>query len=246
MARNPPWVIDELLLALDVYVRVPDARQSKSHPEVVALSQALRSLPLPLERPDPQRFRNVNGAFLKLQNFKSIDPEYTADGRVGMRRGVSDREQQIWDRYANRHDELRALAQHIRDGLTAQQLPAQPEEDEEGVLEGRIVWRLHRQRERSPSKVAQKKARMRAALGELRCEVCDFSETQATERFGALTGDIFECHHTKPLHTLTGTTRTRVGDLAVLCPTCHRSMHRVEPPITVSAMRSRVTSSGGL
>jgi 5-methylcytosine-specific restriction protein A len=239
-------MIDELLLALDVYVHAPEARQSKSHPEVSALSEALRSLPLPLGRPDPERFRNVNGTFLKLQNFKAIDPEYTADGRVGMRRGVSDREQQIWDRYANRHDELRALAQHIRDGLTVRNLPAQPEEDEGGILEGRIVWRLHRDRERSASKVAQKKAKMRAELGELRCEICDFSEAQAAQRYGALTGDVFECHHTKPLHTLTGTTRTRVADLAVVCPTCHRSLHRVAPPITVAAMRSRVTSNVGL
>jgi 5-methylcytosine-specific restriction protein A len=158
----------------------------------------------------------------------------------------SDREQHIWDRHANHHDELRALAQHIRDELATRDLPVQLEEDEEGVLEGGIAWRLYRQQERSPSKVAEKKAKMHAALGELRCNVCDFSQTQATARFGALIGDIFECHHTKPLRTLTATTRTRVAGLAVLCPTCHRSLHRVEPPITFSAMRTRVASSAGL
>jgi 5-methylcytosine-specific restriction protein A len=81
---------------------------------------------------------------------------------------------------------------------------------------------------------------MRAELGELRCEVCDLSETQPSERFGALTGDIFECHHTKPLRTLTGSTKTRVADLAVVCPTCHRALHRVEPPIGVADMNARV------
>jgi predicted HNH restriction endonuclease len=62
--------------------------------------------------------------------------------------------------------------------------------------------------ERVPSKAAERKSKMRATLGELHCEVCDLSETQATARFGVLTSDIFECHHTKPLHTLTGTTTT--------------------------------------
>ncbi len=226
-----------------MYFRVPEARRSKSHPEIAELSKTLRALPLPIDRPEPGKFRNVNGAFLKLQNFKALDPEYTASGRVGMRRGATGREQALWDRFADNQDELRELAARIREGSASATLPTQPEDDEEGVLEGRLIWRWHRQRERVPSKAAEKKAKMRAALGELYCEVCDLSETQAVVRFGALTGDIFECHHTKPLYTLTGRTTTRVADLAVVCPTCHRALHRIEPPITVAEMKTRVLSS---
>lgn len=243
MARNPPWEADELVLALDVYFRVPDARRSKSHPEIAELSRTLRALPLPIERPDPTKFRNVNGAYLKLQNFKALDPEYTAGGRVGMRRGVTGREQVLWDRFVDSQDELRELAARIREGSAAANLPTQQEDDEEGVLEGRLIWRWHRQRERVPGKAAEKKAKMRSTLGQLHCEVCDLSEAQATARFRSLTGDIFECHHTKPLHTLTGTTTTRVADLAVVCPTCHRALHRVEPSLGVTDMKARVLSS---
>src|SRR4051794_7325478 len=75
-ARNRPWEYDELVLALDLYFQVPDARQSKTHPAVADLSRVLRALPLPIDRPDPERFRNVNGVFMKLQNFKAVDPEY--------------------------------------------------------------------------------------------------------------------------------------------------------------------------
>lgn len=236
--RNPPWEIDEILLALDVYFRVPNA--PKSHPEVAALSEALRALPLHIEHRDPDSFRNLNGAYMKLQNLKAIDPEYTADGRVGLTRGVTDSQRQLWDRYTDHRDELRELAERIRAGAATGTIPPTPEEDEEGVLEGRIVWRWHRQRERAPRKAAEKKAKMRRELGELRCEVCAFSETEAARRFGALTGDIFECHHTRPLHLLTGTTKTRVSDLAVVCPTCHRSLHRIEPPISVAELGLRV------
>jgi 5-methylcytosine-specific restriction enzyme A len=147
---------------------------------------------------------------------------------------------------ADHQDELHDLAQRIRAGAATGTIPLVPEEDEEGVLEGRIVWRWHRQRERAPRKAAEKKAKMRGDLGELRCEVCGFSETDVAKRFGALTGDIFKCHHTKPLHLLTGTTKTRIADLTVLCPTCHRSLHRIEPSVTVSEMRSRATAAGSV
>ena len=172
--RNPPWEIDEILLALDVYFRVPDASRSKSHPEVAALSEALRALPLHIERRDPDSFRNINGAYMKLQNLKAIDPEYTADGRVGLTRGVTDSQRVLWDRYTDHRDELRDLAERIRAGAATGTIPSTPEDDEQGVLEGRIVWRWHRQRERAPRKAAEKKAKMRRELGELRCEVCAF------------------------------------------------------------------------
>lgn len=243
MARNPPWEADELILALDVYFRVPDARRSKSHLEVARLSEALRALPLPIDRPDPEKFRNINGAFLKLQNFKALDPEYTADGRVGMTRGATGRERALFDRYVHHQDELRELAAHIRGGASTRTLPSQPEDDEDGALEGRFVWRWHRQRERSPRKTAEKKTKMRAELGALRCEVCGITETEVALRFGVLTGDIFECHHTKPLATLTDATTTRITDLAVVCPTCHRALHRTEPPATVDQLAARVRSA---
>lgn len=102
------------MLALDLYFRVPEARQSKSHPEVAKLSEVLRALPLSLDRPDPEKFRNVNGVFLKLQNFKAVDPEYTADGRVGMTAGATSREQALSDRFADRQGELRQRVEQIR------------------------------------------------------------------------------------------------------------------------------------
>jgi predicted HNH restriction endonuclease len=136
LARNPPWEADELVLALDVYFRVPDARRSKTHPEIAELSKTLRALPLPLDRPEPAKFRDVNGTFLKLQNFKALDPEYTASGRVGMRRGATGREQALWDRFVANQDELRELAARIREGSASATLLSAPEDDEAGVLEG--------------------------------------------------------------------------------------------------------------
>ena len=59
--RNPPWSRDEFVLALDLYFRHPPSQISQSHPEVIALSEALNSLPFHSDRPDEERFRDPNG-----------------------------------------------------------------------------------------------------------------------------------------------------------------------------------------
>ena len=51
MPRNPAWAYDELVLALDVYVRVPRARIDKGDPALGELSEILRTLPLHPDRP---------------------------------------------------------------------------------------------------------------------------------------------------------------------------------------------------
>jgi 5-methylcytosine-specific restriction protein A len=221
LGRNPPWEYDELVLALDVYFREPRARQSKRHPAVAELSEVLRGLPLPIERPDPERFRNVNGVFMKLQNFKAVDPSYTADGRTGLGAGATQREQTLFERYAGDQDELHALARRIRDRVEegGEALPRVPEEGEEGSVEGRILYRVHKRRERKRSE--EKKRAVLKAMGRLECEACDF-DFQAI--YGERGRGFAECHHTLPLSK--GTRTTYLRDLVIVCANCHRMLHR--------------------
>jgi len=107
-----------------------------------------------------------------------------------MSAGATVREQALWDRYGDRKAELHELANRIREGAAAGTLPEQREEEEEAVVEGRLVWRWHRQRERAAGKSAEKKAKTRVKNGELVWEVCDLSESAAKERFGELSGDV--------------------------------------------------------
>src|ERR1700750_749234 len=72
--RNPSWSREELILALDLYFRVPPSGVTENHPEIVRLSQELQRLSLHSDPADATRFRNPNGVHMKMFNFKALDP----------------------------------------------------------------------------------------------------------------------------------------------------------------------------
>ncbi len=108
--RNPSWAEEELILALDLYLR--RGTLDSANPAVVELSRVLNALTIQPERPDAARFRNPNGVTLKLANFAAIDLTYP--GR-GMTRGGK-RDTEVWDRYASDKDMLAEVAAAIREG----------------------------------------------------------------------------------------------------------------------------------
>ena len=74
---NPNWTRDELIVALDVYLRHRSNLPDKSSMEISNLSHKLNRLGQTLfssgERGN--KFRNVNGVSMKLINFRRLDPE---------------------------------------------------------------------------------------------------------------------------------------------------------------------------
>jgi 5-methylcytosine-specific restriction enzyme A len=163
----------------------------------------------------------VNGAFMKLQNFKAVDPDYTAGGRTGLGAGATERERTLFDRYTNNRDELHELAQEIRRRVDegGEALPTAPEEDEAGVVEGRVRYRVHKTRERRRSE--EKKRDVLHRTGRLECEVCAFDFEAA---YGELGYGFAECHHKLPLSD--GKRTTYLRDVAIVCSNCHRMLHR--------------------
>ena len=119
--RNPSWAEEELVLALDLYLR--SGLLSNADPAVTDLSHVLNALRVHAARPDPHRFRNPNGVTMKLANFAAIDPNYR--GRGLTRAGKRDAE--VWDRYASDEDTLAEIAEAIREGRGLPSVqPAQP------------------------------------------------------------------------------------------------------------------------
>lgn len=227
--RNPAWERDELILALDLYLGA--GLLDDSDKRVVALSELLNGLPLHPLRADAARFRNPNGVALKLANFAAIDPSYP--GRGMSRGGRGDR--QVWDELAGQPDLVSELAAGIREEAQSQERePLPPEEDEAEALEGRLLFRRHRVRERDRRLTAKKKAQALSSTGRLHCEVCGFE-------FGDTYGDqgrgFIECHHIQPLGAARGLVRTRLSDLALVCSNCHRMLHRGSPAPSIGTLR---------
>lgn len=97
--RNPPWSRDELISALDLYFRFRNAPPGKDSAEVADLSAFLGRMGRGLGLTDAETFRNANGVYMKMMNFRRFDPEYTADGRVGLVRGNKE-EEVVWNEFS--------------------------------------------------------------------------------------------------------------------------------------------------
>jgi HNH endonuclease len=111
-------------------------------------------------------------------------------------------------------------------------------ESEGEVIEGKLLFKLHRIRERNPRLIRRKKKAILEAFGQLACEICGFDFLLV---YGQLGEGFAECHHRVPLSELGGTTVTRLADLAIVCPNCHRMLHR-QPGMMVEQLRDIVLS----
>ena len=86
----------------------------------------------------------------------------------------------------------------------------------EPTKEGRHKWRIQRSAERDPKLANEVMDRNKAQHGGwITCEACGFKDRQRS---------MFDAHHLEPL--VCGERVSEPSDLAVLCPTCHRWVHR--------------------
>jgi 5-methylcytosine-specific restriction enzyme A len=238
--RNPTWGRDELILALDLYMTNPASPPRKTSPEVVALSKLLNRMS---PTPGAAKFRNPNGVYMKMMNFRRFDPKFKLQGKVGLTRGGKD-EQQVWKEFAEDRDHLGRVAAAIRKAVDDQQALAQAAwEDDEGTEapEGRYLTMAHRRRERNRRLVARRKEKALKLHGTLECEVCSFN---FEEVYGQRGKGFIECHHTKALEEFAKDGgKTRLDDLALLCANCHRMIHSARPWLTISELRSLLLSA---
>lgn len=231
--RNPNWARDELILALDLYMKHRPQILDDTHRDVIELSSVLNALPIHTDRPDKETFRNPNGVHMKLGNFAALDPIYPGAGLMAGGKGDA----AVWDRFHDHPNELAAIAIALREVAAAGSAPGAPEEDEDEAEEGKIVFRMHRRYERDRSLREKKKAAALKSEGKLLCEVCDFD-------FAATYGDVgdgfIEAHHVVPLSEAQQPVKTTLKDLALVCSNCHRMLHRAKPWLRPRELRHRL------
>ncbi len=236
---KPDWTRDELILALDLYFREPTARGSKTHPEVIKLSNLLNKLPIHQGSDLEEDFRNSNGVGMKLSNFLRFDPDYPGEG---LKRG-SHLEEEVWNTFANDKDRLHKVALSIAAVVESGSLESTAvyvDDEDVEAEEGRVLTRLHRSRERNRLLTDKKKNQILVATGNLKCEVCGF-DYEAT--YGLHGHGFVECHHVKPVSFLTPGEKTKVSDLALVCANCHRMIHRRRPWLSVDELRAKLQES---
>ena len=236
--KNPPWTRDEHIIALDFYLSHLPSIPGKDSSEIQELSKVLNNLNSFLDHQITEKFRNPSGVYMKLMNFRGIDPAYKG---VGLAHGNKD-EQVVWDLYANRPDELAKLAKHIKQFSTSEtkDIPVISEDEEEGN-EGQILSRVHRYRERDRTLVSKKKLKFLQENPKLFCQGCGFD---FQNKYGDRGKDFIECHHTKPVSELSVGETTKLVDLVLLCSNCHRIVHRKKPWLTIDELKLLVVTNG--
>lgn len=226
--RNPLWQRDEIILALDLYFQLKHSEIDSKNAKVKELSQILNTLPIHNDRADLLKFRNPNGVAMKMGNFLRLDPSYKGKG---LQRG-SKLEEKVWLEFAHDKQNLHQIAQSIIAGIRQpSQSIIHTEEDFEEIEfpEGKVLYRMHRLRERNPKLVAQIK-KQALKNGKLECQVCrfDFYKT-----YGELGKGYIECHHTKPVSSYKDIQKTTIKDLVLVCSNCHRMLHRRRPWLSI-------------
>lgn len=238
MTRNPNWSRDELILALDLYFREGRKQLPPNHPRVQELSKILNKLSIHEGEARDSDFRNMHSVSMKLGNFLSIDPEHTGEG---LKQG-SKLDRDVWSEFWDQPHRLARIAETIKLAIQsvkeekAQYIPTKYEYEEE-FPEGKVLTRLHKQKERNRKATEEKKKRVLSERQKLECEACGFDFAKV---YGNLGYGFAECHHTIPIAKLEPHHKTKLEDLAIICSNCHRMVHRSNPMLSIAHLRALI------
>jgi len=238
---NPDWTRDELIVALNVYLQHRPHPPPKASKEINALSMTLNRLGEKLFRPSTraESFRNPNGVYMHLMNFRRLDPDYTASGKKGLTRGAKG-DEDVWAEFAGDPERCKEVSDAIVASLDDPEV-GEPgtdgdfDHDVEEAPEGRLLTRKHIARERNRKLVLNKRKQALEKYGKLTCEACGFD---FAARYGKRGEGFIECHHTKPVASFAKEHKTHINDLAIVCANCHRVIHRGKPWLSIAEVRA--------
>jgi hypothetical protein len=182
--------------------------ETGSHPFkrlVTVVARAERPIPKPPEFD----FREPNrGWACSLDTIKPFS-------RYNIEASFREKQRIFWELFNNKDPKLKQT------NISAIELAGSEQSD--GSLEGAEKYLVgrHKYYERDP-KIIKDKKRLAEADGILFCEVCKFD---FSKRYGLHGNGFIECHHKTPI-AVNGERKTTVEDLALVCPNCHRMLHR--------------------
>lgn len=238
--KSPNWHRDEIILALDLYYSLEPKEMDNKNPKIIQLSEFLNILPIHNARFHNHKFRNPNGVGLKLSNFKAIDPDFTGKGMDRF----SKQDKEIFFEFKEKINELKSIANQIKNTVSNneinQKLYTVTNEDDDEVncaKEGRVIYKLHKLRERGSKLSKKKKEEYFKQNGKLDCEICGFD---FVKKYGEIGKGFMEAHHIIPLSKINGETQTELNDLALVCANCHRMLHREISTMNIESLKNKL------
>ena len=234
--KNPLWTREQVILALDLYVKHEGRDPGPSHPDVLEVSALLRQM---ATEAGLTTYRNPSGVIMKMMNFRSLDPAFTSKGGKGLD-GASKLDKAIWAEFDGKPLELAIAAEEIREGALANMSEdALDDVQSYQAKEGKVSYRYHRTLERDRKVVAIRKTSALELHGRLECEGCGF-DFAAT--YGARGHGFIEAHHTNPVHAMQEGDVTTPDDLALICSNCHRMIHKAKPWLSLVELRTLLSN----
>jgi|GEM_PF-3609270 len=209
--RNRSWTHDEVVLALQLYLREGVVSLERARP----LSEELRAWPIEGHFAANPSFRNEQSVRSKLYNLQWLE----TNGARGRAKAGAQTEA-VWREFGADLDRVDAAAVEIREALATVHRSGGVAEDEYETDESGIRLVAHRRRERDADVPRRKRAQVKRLTGALACEACGFDSDAAWGVEG-----IVECHHLIPVSELEPGETTKLADVRLLCPNCHRLVH---------------------
>jgi predicted HNH restriction endonuclease len=229
------WSHDELILAFECYLQYRPAIPEIGTPPIRDLAIVLGEVR-----------KQIGGVYdsdldapsvrALVQSFDSFELNQAQPAKKTNRYDAWE----VWTLFSGNPQHLVDVARGIRAALQDAEAMSSDDidaSDTEEAVEGRLLTRSHRSRERNRQLVATKKKRALKADSVLRCEACGF---HFASKYGAQSETIIDCHHTKPVHTLREGDKTHLDDLALLCANCHRVIHASRPWLTITELKARL------
>ncbi|MEP9397614.1 HNH endonuclease [Mesorhizobium sp. KR2-14] len=235
--KNPLWTRDQLILALDLYVRHDGRDPGANHPEVIEISALLKQMATEIGQ---ATFRNPNGVIMKLMNFRSLDPAFTGKGGKGLD-GASKLDKAVWSEFYGKPQQLAIAAEAVRAAVVENLSDDESDEIQSySVKEGKVSYRYHRVLERKGAVVSLRKRAALTKHGKLDCEACGFDFVAV---YGPRGYGFIEAHHTNPVHAMKEGDETAPEDLSLLCSNCHRMIHKAKPWLTVDELKALLVNA---
>ena len=191
------------------------------------------------------RLKAIARDWTETDQIRGHDPELAEAidaHRLGIQKGVNSKEvRESADRMIQFKSNLFGQT-NAGSATTLIEATTKTEVEAEEIVgkEGRLLVRLHVYRERDRTFARKVRRHYRSlAGGQLVCHACGSVPVQVYGPFGE---SCMEAHHKVPIEQLQPDSVTLVGDMAMLCASCHRVVHSKKPCLTVEKVNELVAS----